>query len=117
MPTAILNVPLHRITEISALDQRHRMVMTCMRLCFQEVVGEMRPQADAAWSVVTVGFTATRSVFEDAVGLLARQIGCGYIHLLSEDGSGSCVGPEPVDFDPSWVLLPSICELAVARAA
>lgn len=111
MPTAILNVPLHFIADIKDLEQRHRMVMACMRLCFHDVVGELRPQQGAAWSVITVGVEASHRVFEEAVSYLARQIGCDFISILYEDGSGASVPAGAAAFDRGAFILPSICNL------
>lgn len=116
MSTAILNVPLHHIADISCLEQRHRMVMACMRLCFRDVVGELRPREAGAWSVIMVGIDATRLVFDNAVALMARQIGCGSIRLLHEDGSVDELGPTANALNGADILLPSICELAQSAA-
>jgi hypothetical protein len=101
--TAYLNVSLDEaVCPGHPPEQAFRMVMAAMRLCFQDVKGEMQdvrytnPNGEAVsekCAVVTIGFCASRAAFEGGVMYLAGQFSQDCIAILYDDDTGLCCGP------------------------
>lgn len=127
METAVLNVSLdEKVCPGHAVSHRFRMVMAAMRLCFHDVVGEVKTvkydspdgpvREDCA--VLTVSIESRREVFEHAIYFLAQQFSQDCIAVLYADGQGVCVGPgaDRWPFKREFFNLPAICSLGAEAA-
>lgn len=98
---ALLNVSLDEQISAAPIQRRYDIVMAAMRLCFQNVVGEIAHvqyvgpdgATQESCAVVAVEYLASRSVMIDGIYALARSLGQDCIAVVWEDGSGECIGP------------------------
>jgi hypothetical protein len=129
MRTAILNVSLDaKIAPGQSIEQRHRMVMACMRLLFQgacigEIGAAQYDGPDGAvqerCSIITVDLHGVSlHVFEDGIHHVSRSLGQDCIAVMYDDGTGKCIGPnaERWPFDRKFFNLPAVCQLALEAA-
>lgn len=124
MRAAVLNVSLDaKIAPGQTTEQRHRMVMACMRLMFRDAcVGEIgTAQYDGPdghtqerCSIVTIDLHGVSvHVFEDGVHQISRSLGQDCIAVMYDDGTGKCIGPhaDRWPFDRKFFNLPAVCQL------
>lgn len=127
--TAILNVSLdEKVCAGASTAHRFNMVMRCMKMCFQDqVLGEVQTVAydgpdgpvreDCA--VITIGIAdVSRKTLEDAIYMIASNLGQDCIAVLYDSGEGLCVGPGASrwPFDRASFSLPAICSLKAEAA-
>lgn len=129
MRSAILNVSLDaKIAPAQTVEQRHRMVMACMRLMFRDAcIGEIGTaqydgpdgQVQERCSIIQVDLQGVSlHVFEDGVFHISRSLGQDCISVMYDDGAGKCIGPraERWPFDRRFFNLPAVCRLGAQAA-